>query len=369
MRERVVAAFRELTGRIPQVVVRAPGRVNLIGDHTDYNDGFVLPAAIERATWMAATPRNDAVIRVRSIEQGVSHLDLEALEQRGDWTDYLSGTIWALGGASQGFDVTVGTTIPVGAGLSSSAAFELATARLVYEFEGRTWDPVDAALAAQRAENDFVGMPCGIMDQLIVATAQPDAANLIDCRSLETTPARVPDGAVVVILDTTTRRRLVGSAYEERRAACERVATRLGVAALRDADRRMLDEVPLDPIDRRRALHVVDENRRTRAAAAALDDGDAAAAGRLMDESHASLRDLYEVTGPALDAIVEIARAEPGCWGARMTGAGFAGCAVALVAADHIDPFSAAVARRFEATTGLEPAIYPTRPAAGVAVE
>jgi galactokinase len=369
MRDRVAAAFRDLTGHPAALLLRSPGRVNLIGDHTDYNGGFVLPAAIEPATWLAAAPRRDRVVRVQSLEHGTADVSLDALEGRGDWTDYIAGTIWALGGLEHGFDGVVGTEIPVGAGLSSSAALEMATARLAAALSGAVWDPVTAALAGQRAENDFVGMPCGIMDQLIVATAQEGTATLIDCRTLEITPAPVPDGTVVVILDTSTRRRLVDSAYENRRAACERVAARLGIPALRDADRAMLDDADLDAVDRRRALHVVDENDRTRAAADALARGDRAMAGRLMNESHASLRDLYEVSGPALDAIAAIARREPGCWGARMTGAGFAGCSVALVDANHVATFVANVGAAFEATTGLQPALYPTRPTAGVSIE
>jgi galactokinase len=252
--------------------------------------------------------------------------------------------------------------------LSSSAAFEMGVARIVFELQGRQWDPVVAALAGQRAENDFIGMPCGIMDQLIVAAASDGSASLIDCRSLDLTPAAVPADVVVMILDTGTRRRLVDSAYQDRRAACERVAATLGVPALRDATLEIVAAHELDPVDRRRAVHVISENARTEAMAAALDARDLDEAGRLMNESHASLRDDYEVSAPALDTITNLARRAPGCWGARMTGAGFAGCAVALVSRSDLAGFTAEVAARYLDQTGRPATLHATRPAAGVSV-
>ena len=368
MRDRIAGEFRDRMGRQASLLVRAPGRVNLIGDHTDYNDGFVLPAAIRQATWIAVAPRPDRIVRLHSVEEGSATIDLDALQPVHGWADYVAGTIWALEPIEYGFDAVIGTTIPVGAGLSSSAALEMGTARLVAELEGRQWDPVGAALAGRRAENDFVGMPCGIMDQLIVATAQPGAASLIDCRSLDMTPAPVPAGVIIVILDSGTRRRLVSSAYEDRRVACERVAAALGVPALRDATTAMVDAAQIDAIDRRRAIHVISENARTRAMASALHDGNAAAAGGLMNESHASLRNDYAVSSPELDVMAEIARSEPSCLGARMTGAGFAGCAVALVERDHVDDFQDAVERRHAAETGRRAALYPTEASEGVMV-
>jgi galactokinase len=368
MREQVAAAFAELTGRSPTILVRSPGRVNLMGDHTDYNDGFVLPAAIEHATWFAAAPRPDRTVRLRSLERGTVELDISELAPTGTWSDYAAGTLWALGLQESGFDAVMGTTIPVGAGLSSSAAFELGIARIAYELGALSWDPVAAAVAGQRAENEFVGMPCGIMDQLIVACGKAGTASLIDCRTLDITPAGLPDEATVVILDTRTRRRLVDSAYEERRAACERVAATLGIAALRDASIATIDDAALGATDRRRATHVVTENERTQAMARLLEAGDIAAAGRLMNDSHASLRDDYEVSGPALDTISDIARRQPGCWGARMTGAGFAGCAVALVDAAAIERFRSAVSEQYAETTGNTARLYVTQPADGVSI-
>ncbi len=366
MREEVVAAFRHLTENAPAVMVRSPGRINLIGDHTDYNDGFVLPAAIEHATWLAAGPRDDRVIRMLSLEEGSATISLDGLTPRSDWTDYITGTIWAMGASLEvGFDLVVGTEIPVGAGLSSSAALEVGVARIVAGLSGNEWNPLAAARAGQKAENDFVGMPCGIMDQLIVATARAGAASLIDCRTLTSTPARIPQDVVVVILDTSTRRSLVGSEYADRRAACERAAARIGVAALRDATMEMVISAELDPVDRRRAAHVVSENARTQSMAAALEAGDVVRAGVLMDESHASLRDDFAVSSDALDAMTATARSQRGCHGARVTGAGFAGCAVALVDDAELENFLGDVEVEYRSATGLQAVLYPTRPAAG----
>ncbi len=374
--DRVIDAFVDRYGEPPAILVRAPGRVNLIGEHTDYNDGFVLPMAIERAVWIALRPRPDGVVRVHSTDYGQdAELRLDALE-RGDpaWSEYLRGTAWALAEAGhrlQGWEGTLGSDVPVGAGLSSSAALELATARAFAAVADLPWDPARMAKLAQRAENEWVGVNCGIMDQMISAAGQEGHAVLIDCRSLETTPVPLPDGTVVVILDTGTRRGLVDSAYNERRSHCEAAAAEFGVPALRDVTPEMLaarlDE--LDELTGKRARHVVTENARTVAAADAMREGDAAELGALMDASHASLRDDFEVSSDALDTMVEVARARPGCLGARMTGAGFGGCAVALVAAESAAGFGEAVATEYRERTGQEPRIYVTGASAGAAVQ
>lgn len=366
MRDLVMRDFQARYGREPELVVRSPGRVNLIGDHTDYQDGFVFPIAIERATWLAAARRTDPLVTVASHDHGLVDLDLLEIERRGDWSDYIAGTLRAVG-AHTGFDASVRTDVPVGAGLSSSASLELAVARAAAELDGRDWDPRSAALAAQSAENDFVGVPCGIMDQMIVAAGRRDRALLIDCRSLELTESTIPHSVRIVILDTGTRRQLAGSEYEERRLACEEASERLGVPALRDADEAMLRGLP--DLLRRRARHVVTENSRTVAAAAAFDAGDVAEVGRLMNDSHASLRDDFEVSSAALDAIAEVARRHPGCHGARMTGGGFAGCAVALVDENAVGDFIAAASAGYSDATGHVPTLYETRAAPGVRVE
>lgn len=267
----------------------------------------------------------------------------------------------------RGLDAAFSGDVPRGAGLSSSAALELAFARAFLEAAGLAWDPKTAARRGQRAENAWVGVQSGIMDQLASACGRAGRALLIDCRSLDVQPVPLPDGTRVVILDTDTRRGLVGSAYNERRAQCERAAEAFGVDALRDVDLAGFSarEAELDPTVRKRARHVVTENARTQEAAAAMRRGDAARLGELMIESHASLRDDFEVSSPALDAIVAAALDQPGCYGARMTGAGFGGCAVALVAAADVASFEAAVRTAYRLATGHEARIYPTDAAAG----
>ena len=373
--DRVLDGFRREYGEPPTWVVRAPGRVNLIGEHTDYNDGFVLPLALERAVWIALRPRPDGRVRIRSTEYDeVAEFELDALERGGPpWSEYLKGTAWALAGAGHrlaGWEGAMGSDVPIGAGLSSSAAVELATARAFASASELDWDPREMARLAQKAENGWVGMNCGIMDQMISAVGEEGHAVLIDCRSLDTEVVPVPGGTVVVVLDTATRRGLVDSEYNERRQRCEAAAAHFGIPALRDLTQETLvaRAGELDALTARRARHVVTENARTEAAAEAMRRGDAATLGRLMDESHASLRDDFEVSSDALDLMVDIARAHPGCLGARMTGAGFGGCAVALVDAARADGFTAAVAAEYNDRTDREPQIYITAGGAGAAV-
>ncbi len=351
----------------PTHLVRAPGRVNLIGDHTDYNDGFVLPMAIERATWVALRPRGDRRVWLVSEGYPEARFHLDDLDRAGPpWGQYVKGVAWAIGpGGTAGWDGAVATDIPVGAGLSSSAALELAAARAFSVAAGTAWDPPAAARAAQRAEVEWVGMPCGIMDQLVIASAEAGRALFIDCRTLEWAGRVLPPGSTVVVLDTGTRRDLVRSAYNERRAACEEAAARLGVTALRDVGEDDLVRLPPGELQRR-ARHVVSENARTVAAAEAMERSDAARLGALMVESHRSLRDDYEVSSEALDAMVAAALAAPGCLGARLTGAGFGGSAVALVESASVEGFVASTLRAYGTPGGSVAAAYPSRPAAGV---
>ncbi len=373
----VLERFRREFGARPAVVARAPGRVNLIGEHTDYNDGFVLPLALDRAAWLACRPRADARIRVHALSfDETVEFDPTPQPSAGGadhWSDYVKGTAWSLRAAGlpvRGWDGVLGSDVPVAAGLSSSAAIELATARACAAISGFAWDPHRMAVLAQRAENEWVGVNCGIMDQLISAAAVEGHALLIDCRSLATTPVPVPPDVVIVVLDTATRRGLVDSAYNERRRQCEAAARVLGVPALRDVDAATLaaSEGAMPDVVFRRARHVVTENARTIRAADLARSGDVRGLGRLLDESHASLRDDFEVSSPALDAIVGIARHQPGCVGARMTGAGFGGCALALVARDAVASFVDAVGRDYAKALSLEPAIYPCRPAGGASL-
>ena len=376
---RARARFDERFGAgAPARTAVAPGRVNLIGEHTDYNDGFVLPMAIGRAAVVVFRPRADRVLRGYSVTfDETKQLALDGLAAPGgsDWMSYVAGVAWAFaaeGLAASGLDFVLDGDVPVGAGLSSSAAVELATARALAAAGGLDWDPVRMARIGQRAENGYVGMNCGIMDQFASAACEEGRALLLDCRSLETRPVPVPAGAAVVVMDTGARRELAGSAYNDRRAACERVVaelarTRADVKALRDVSREELEaaRARIAPADFKRASHVVPENARPVEMAEALKAGDLALAGRLMNDSHFSLRDLYEVSCEELDLVTEIARRQPSCYGARMTGAGFGGCAVALVEAAAVDAFSAAVLPAYRARVDLPAALYACRPAAG----
>ncbi|UCH25488.1 MAG: galactokinase [Trueperaceae bacterium] len=375
MRARLREAFRQTFGSDAHTVVRAPGRVNLIGEHTDYNDGFVLPMAIDRAVWIALRPRSDRQVRVRSLDLGgTGTFALDDLERGGEgWSEYLKGVAWSLredGLPLRGWEGVVTGDVPVGAGLSSSAALELATARAFQAVSGFGWDAVRMAQLSQRAENDWVGMKCGIMDQLISAAGQAGHALLIDCRSLELTPVPLPRGTAVVVLDTSTRRGLVDSAYNERRRQCEEAARFFGVSALRDVtfEQFQAQAGRLSEVTRKRAQHVISENRRTLEAAEAMRRGDADRLGRLMNESHLSLRDDFEVSSEALDAMADCAQAIDGCYGARMTGAGFGGCAVALVAEEKAQTFVDHVTSCYQRSSGHTPSIYVCQATEGAAV-
>ena len=347
------------------IVVRAPGRVNLIGEHTDYNDGFVLPMAIDRASWIALRPSGDGAVRLYSVEHGEETvLDLENVQHgKPTWSEYPRGVAWALqeaGHSLRGFEGVTACDVPMGAGLSSSASFELAVARAFAEVSGFEWDPAEMARVGQRAENEWVGVSCGIMDQMISAAGREGHALLIDCRSLELTPVPLPTGAVAVVLDTATRRGLVDSAYNERRAQCEAAAAAFGVKALRDVTWEQFEAGAemLEAVTRRRAQHVISENLRTLEAADAMRGDDPDRVGALMNQSHVSLRDDFEVSSPELDTLADLARGERGCYGARMTGAGFGGCAVALVAATEVESFADHVTRAYRDTMGKTPAVY-----------
>ncbi len=363
--QEAIDGFRTHFGGEPDIVVRAPGRVNLIGEHTDYNGGFVMPMAIERAVWIALRYRKDDEVVLYSLDfENGARFDLKHFEHRNNhWCEYVKGVAKALqnrGHALRGWEGTLIGNVPRGSGLSSSAALELAAARAFIEVSDVPWDPVDMALAGQEAENKWVGVNCGIMDQMISACGKAGHAYLLDCRSLKGEHVPVPAHLRVVILDTSTRRGLVDSAYNERRAQCEEAARFFGKDVLRDVTPELFfsraNELP--ETTRKRARHVVTEDRRTLAAAEAMRRGDAATLGRLMVQSHESLRDDFEVSNDALNTMVECALDADGCLGARMTGAGFGGCAVALVPADKTEAFVARVTRTYRERSGLKPAVY-----------
>jgi galactokinase len=347
--------------------------VNLIGEHTDYNEGFTMPMALSFDTVVAATDAGDPAdgpIQVESEGFGSIVIDPCADPRSApNWARHIAGSVALLreaGVPSGGWRASIATDIPTGASLSSSAAIEVAVIVGLLARGQLEWEPIRIAQLGQRVENEVVGLPSGIMDQFICAGAVEGCASLMDCRALTLDPRPLPSGAVVAVMDTGTRRTLADAAYADRRRSCERAAAMIGVSALRDATASDLDRVS-DELDRRRARHVVSENARTLAAAAAMEHDDALELGRLMSLSHVSLRDDFEVSAPALDAIVEVATASPGCLGARMTGGGFAGCAVALVERGRAEEFERSVQDGY-AHDGHRAQIWICAPTAGASV-
>lgn len=367
--ENVKSSFKAVLGYLPTHLIQAPGRVNLIGEHTDYNDGFVLPCAINYQTVVAAAKRDDNVVRVVSVDYGnaVDEFDITediTFQQDKMWANYIRGVVKCLLGRGYslgGLDIAVSGDVPQGAGLSSSAALEVVigqTYKVLYNLE---ISQAEIALNGQQAENEFVGCNCGIMDQLISAEGQENHALLIDCRSLETQSVSMPEEMAVVIINSNKKRGLVDSEYNTRRAQCEEAARLFGVKALRDVTLEQFNSKvdELDEVVAKRARHVITENDRTVEAAQALSIGDMKRMGELMAQSHVSMRDDFEITVKEIDALIDIVKdviGEQG--GVRMTGGGFGGCIVALVPPVLVGEVIAAVESRYEAATGLKESIY-----------
>ncbi len=360
---RATTAHIERFGAEPTLVTRAPGRVNIIGEHTDYNDGFALPMALPFDIAIAATPTGDRVITAQSEGFDPTTIDLDSPpDPNAGWAAYVHGIAHLLEEAGHrigGWQGCLASDIPAGASLSSSAALTMAAGLAALGAGGSTIDRIELALLGQRVENEVLGFPSGNLDQLASVSGRRNSASLIDCRSVEVTPVPLPDGVEIVIMDTGTRRELVDSEYAARRADCERAAAQIGVDALRDATMTDLDRLSDEQL-RMRARHVIGENQRTLDAAEAMQAGDAATLGALMSASHASLRDDYHVTSPALDAMAELAQTMPGCFGARMTGGGFAGGAVALVDAEATTTFIDAMAASYR-PPAAQPAVKPVQ--------
>ena len=371
-REPLRREFEERYGRAPRLF-RAPGRVNLIGEHTDYNGGFVLPMAIDRETIVAAAARTDRRVRLYSLNSrdgAEFDLDSPGEPRRGHWIDYVEGVAQALEGRGlrlSGADLLIHSDVPPGSGLSSSAALEVSAGLALASVAGLEVDRVQLALAGQEAEHTYVGAKVGIMDQFIAALGREGHALLIDCRTLDATSIPLDTTeTVVAICDSTVRHELASSEYNTRRAECERGVELLreslpGIRELRDVSvadfERYEGQLP-EPV-RRRCRHVVRENERTLLAADAFTRGDLASAGELMNRSHDSLRDDYEVSCPELDALVEIARDfGAGVLGSRMTGGGFGGSTVSLVRRHALEDFKQAIADRYRERTGLQPKIF-----------
>jgi galactokinase len=375
------AQFIELYGVQPRVF-SAPGRVNLIGEHTDYNDGFVLPMAIDRRTFVAAAARDDRTIRAASInETGRIEFEIGREYSSGhDWGRYVYGMAECMRREAfdlRGADLLIASDVPIGAGLSSSAALEISTGFALLGVSGQPLDPVDLALVGQRAEREFAGTMCGVMDQYIACLGIEGHALLIDCRSLEYRAAPIDiERALVVVCDSMVKRNLASVEYNRRRAECEDGVNRLAkympdIQSLRDVEIEDFDLYAgaLPETIRRRLNHVITENARTIAAVEALEQGDLAELGKLMYASHESLRRDYEVSCRELDLLVSIASRCEGVFGARMTGGGFGGCTVNLVAPDFIDEFITIICREYENETAMRPNLHICQPSAGVRVE
>ena len=376
-RENAIQTFKNRFSKEPRYVARAPGRVNLLGEHVDYNDGFVLPAAIDRATYLAFSPAttdrttlvaadfSEEAQFVRGMLAAKVQPDGSALPE---WALYPAGVAWTLGSAglsTPALDAAFSSDIPRGSGLSSSASIEMAYGVAWSTLGGWSLSPMKLALLGQKAENRYVGVNCGIMDQFASACGEADRLMLLDCRSLEYRALPLPENTVIVVADTTVRRKLTSGGYNDRRAACEEAVRLLArdlprIKALRDVSvedfNRLSHTLPVTV--EKRARHIVEEIERTRQAIPLLEQGRTAEFGQLMNACHVSLRDLYEVSVPELDMMVEIAQPLLGCFGARLTGGGFGGCTVNLVASEQADAFARALGPEYERRTGLHPEIY-----------
>lgn len=369
--------FTNTFGHQPTHFFQAPGRVNLIGEHTDYNDGFVLPCAIDYQAMIAVSPRDDqkVVATAHSFDGQVSEFELSlpiAHSEEAFWSNYVRGVATVLlekGMDLKGVNIAIIGNVPQGAGLSSSACLEVVTGLTLTRMAGLDVSLKELALIGQQAENEFVGCKCGIMDQMISACGKEDHAMLLDCRSLDTRLVSIPTSAAVVIINSNVKRGLVDSEYNTRREQCEAAAKYFGVKALRDISLAQLEAAKgdLDDLTYRRARHVVTENDRTEAAAEVLAVGDLVAMGELMARSHASMRDDFEITVPAIDAIVEIVKNVIGSeGGVRMTGGGFGGCVVALVPQDKVVAVKQAVEQHYpQRSNGLSADIYVCRASDG----
>ena len=370
--------FRERFGA-PSRLFRAPGRVNLIGEHTDYNEGFVMPAAIDFSCWIAIGPRADyrlAIFSENLLEPAEANLAAADLHPTGNWSDYPIGVAVMLARAGyslRGANLYIRSEVPLGAGLSSSAAIEVSVGYALLRISGHEVDPVRLALMCQRAENEFVGARCGIMDQFTACHGRAGQALMLDCRTLDYRTRPLPASVDLVVCNTMVKHQLAAGEYNTRRAECEEAVQRLavvlpGVRALRDVTTADLEKhrLCLTPTLYRRARHIVTENERVRSAAAALEGGDLVAIRELMAASHRSLRDDFQVSCAELDAMVDIAGRQPAVYGARMTGGGFGGCTINLVDKEHSAAFRRIVAEDYYSATGLRPDVYVCHASAGV---
>ncbi len=363
------SVFAETFGKPAEHFFQAPGRVNLIGEHTDYNDGFVMPCAIDYGTVVAASVRDDNKVVLVACDYDNSRtefdLDQPLEKQEGNtfWSNYVRGMVLAFqtaGHTLKGMNMVIAGNVPQGAGLSSSASLETVTGLTLSTLSGFTVSKSELALAGQSSENNFVGSHTGIMDQMISAAGEKDYALLLDCRDLSTQAVDIPAGTAVVIINSNVKRGLVGSEYNTRRQQCEDAARIMGVPALRDANMIMLNSFSsqMDEVTYNRARHVITENERTLQACEALRAGDLSKMGTLMAESHVSMRDDFEITVPAIDALVDMVGKVITDGGVRMTGGGFGGCIVALVPEWDINAIKSTVSEIYPSVSGLTATIY-----------
>jgi len=377
----VAVEFQKHYGRAPRWIVAAPGRVNVIGEHTDYNDGFVLPMAIERYAIMAAdsaaAPGKVSIYDTHFKQNATIDVAAPVTKGQPKWSNYIRGVLAGFqqrGVTIPALDVAFMSTVPLGGGLSSSAALEVCTATLMEAVTGKTIDPVEKALLAQKAEHDFAGVPCGIMDQFISALGREGHLLLLDCRTRKTELVPMSDPSVaLLVINTNVKHELGSGEYAKRRAECEEAARIIGVKSLRDATPDQLEKAKgrMSEVVYRRARHVIGEIERTTHAAEGIRASNWPTVGQFMYASHAALRDDYEVSCKELDAVVEIAEDigyKGGVYGCRMTGGGFGGCCVALVKADNVDAITKKIAADYKAKTGIEAAIFASRPASGATI-
>ncbi len=374
MQSTLQLAFEQYYGLIPSYITRAPGRVNLIGEHTDYNDGYVLPMAIDRHIWIVAHPRNDSAINVYSMDfDKVASFSTSNLKRANlpAWTSHVRG-VWYLLREQDifvpGADILIHGDVPMGAGLSSSAALEVALIEMALALaNNNSYTQKAKALLGVEVEHQFIGMPCGVMDQMASAVSEAGHALLIDCQDLATTPVHLPNNVEVVVMDTKVSHELVDADYGKRRQECEQASEIMGIKSLRLASLDMIyqHKNDLGDVRLRRAKHVITENQRVIAMIKALRKDNLDRAGELMNESHHSLQHDFEVSCPELDMISAIARKQPGCYGARMMGGGFGGSAVALVQPDAVANFTQNVAADYTKQTNLIPDIFTFKPGSG----
>ncbi len=372
VKNKTIYYFNELFSKSPELLIKSPGRINLMGEHTDYNDGYVFPMGIQSSMWLAVSKRDDHQVNCYSLNLSeMKSISIDKIVNREkSWGEYIKGVAWSLrksGYKLAGWDGVFYSEIPVGAGLSSSAALELSFARAFAKFSNIKWSSKEMAIICQRAENEWVGVNCGIMDQLIVAAAKENSALLIDCRSLDFDEITIPSNIAFLIMDTSTRRGLVDTKYNQRRNSCQLASRLLNVKSLRDISLSFLKkaEHKLDKTIYKRAYHVVTENERTIEVSKIIDNGDISRVGELFKLSHESLRDCYEVSSPELDIMVDIANNNEHCYGARMTGAGFGGCAIAIVDDRFANEASNEIKMTYDKKTGLSSNIFVSKASEG----